>query len=122
MHEAVKLVPFVVLLTASTALLAREGTVGTEAKPGSQKTMPIDPKMRDQMMTTAKDMDQHLQELKMCLLHERSAAGNAGRTPQGAEREASDAQIQALEKSIEQLRQQLGNSPHYLDQTDPLLP
>lgn len=121
MKEAVKLVPVVVCLAASLSVYAQERTVA-EAKPGSQKMMVIDPKVRDQMMATTKEMDKEVRELKSCLNRERSAISNSGRPPSAAERAAADAQIQALEKSIQQLRDQAENGPHYLDQRDSLLP
>ncbi len=118
MKESVKLVPVLVLLTAAVTVLAQERTLGTEPKSSSQK---VDAKMHEEMKTTTKDLDAHLQELKSCLNHERSVASNSSR-PTSAEQEASDAQIQALEKSIRQLQEQLDARPHYIDQTNPLRP
>jgi LDH2 family malate/lactate/ureidoglycolate dehydrogenase len=122
MKEAVKLVPVVVLLTASASLLAQELTGGTEAKSSSQKMMVIDPKVRDDMMSTTQEMDRQVQELKTCVARERAAAASSGRPISPAEGAALDAQIQALQKSIQQLRQQTDNGPHYLDQKNSLRP
>jgi len=122
MQETVKLVPVLVVLTASLSILAQERTGGTEAKSSSEKMMVIDPKVREQMMATTKEMDRQVQELKTCLDRERSGAASSGRPTTPAERAASDSQIQALQKSIEQLRLQAANGPHYLDQADPLRP
>jgi len=110
MHEAVKLVPVVLLLTASSSLLAKERTVRTEPKPSSPK-----------MVTTAKDLDQRVMVLES-LVQERSAASNSGGSMSAAEREASDARINALQSSIRYLRDEQENGPRYLDQVDPLLP
>jgi len=121
MQEAAKIVSVVMLLTASASLLAQERTVGTGAKPSSRKMMVIDPKDHQQMVKTAKEMDQQLQELKMCVLHERSAC-NSDESTSAAEQGATDTQIQALQRSVDQLRHQLESSPRYLDQMDPLLP
>src|SRR5215831_5225240 len=95
MQETVKLVPVLVLLTASVSILAQERTGGTEPKSSSQQMMVIDPKVRDQMMATTKDMDKQLQELKTCVDRERAAAASTGRPITASEREALDAQIQA---------------------------
>src|SRR5262249_51010077 len=118
MKEAVKLVPVLVLLTAAVSVLAQERTLGTEPKPSPPKT---DAKMHGEMKGTTKDLDAHLQQLKSCLDHERSVASNSGRVT-SPEQDASDAQIQALEKSIQQLQEQLDARPHYLDQKNSLRP
>jgi len=122
MQKTVKLVPVLVLLTASVSILAQERTGGTEAKSSSQQMMVIDPKVRDQMMATTKDMDKQLQELKTCVDRERSTAASSGRPITASEREALDAQIQALQKSIQQLRQETEKGPHYLEGKNPLRP
>ncbi|HET6983857.1 MAG TPA: FlxA-like family protein [Myxococcaceae bacterium] len=118
MQEAVKLVPFIVLLTASFSLFAQERPVATGASASSKKVMVIDPKVRNEMMTTANEADKHLQELKTCVRRERETGGQTT----AAQRQALDAQITALEASIRQLQAQTENAPHYLDQNDPLLP
>jgi len=122
MQENVKLVPVLVLLTASVSILAQERSGGTEAKSSSQQMMVIDPKVRDQMMATTKDMDRQVQELKSCVDRERAAAASSGRPITAAERQALDAQIQELQRSIQQLRQQTENGPHYLEGKNPLRP
>ena len=101
MQETVKLVPVLVVLTASLSILAQERTGGTEAKSSSEKMMVIDPKVRDEMMSTTQAMDRQLQELKTRVDRERAAAAGSGRPITPAERTALDAQIQALEKSIQ---------------------
>jgi hypothetical protein len=122
MQETVKLVPVLVVLTASLSILAQERTGGTEAKSSSEKMMVIDPKVRDEMMSTTQAMDRQLQELKTRVDRERAAAASSGRPITPAERAALDAQIQALEKSIQQLQQETENGPHYLDQKNSLRP
>jgi chromosome segregation ATPase len=112
----VKTVALVVCLMAGVSL-AEDRTVPAGAKP-SQKAK-IDPKTQ-QLMNEANEMDQHLQELKSCLNHERAMSGESN--PAAAERQASDEQIQVLQRSIQQLRQQLESEPHYLDQTNKLRP
>ena len=118
MKENIKLVPVLILLTAALSVLAQERSLGTEPKSTSQKA---DAQKHEEMVTTAKDMDAQLQQLKSCLGHERSVSGNSGR-PASAEQAASDAQIQALQKSIQQLQDQLNARPHYLDQKNSLRP
>ena len=121
MQEVAKLVPVVVLLTASVSVLAQELAVSPETKRSSQKGTTIDPKTREEMRTTAREMDKQLQGLKTCLDHERSATKSG--LPPPEEQGASDAQIQALEMSIRQLREQLDGRPQYLDQSkNPLRP
>ena len=110
MHEAVKLVPVVLFLTASSSLLAKERTVRTEPKPSSQK-----------MVTSANDLDQRVMQLET-LVQERSAASTSAGSMSAAEREASDARINALQNSIRHLREEQETAPRYLDQVDPLLP
>ena len=122
MQGTIKLFPVLVLLTASLSILAEERTEGTETKSKSQEMMVIDPKVRDQMMETTKEMDKQLQELKTCVARERASAASSGRPISPAERASLDAQVQALQKSIQQLQQQTDNGPHYLDQKNPLRP
>src|SRR5262249_39622410 len=110
--------PLLVLLITGVSL-AQERTVAGDAKPTQSKAK-IDPKVQQQLMNNANEIDQHLQELKSCLNHERAGSGSSG--PMTAERQASDDQIQALQRSIAELRSQLENGPHYLDQTNKLRP
>lgn len=117
MHNPVKTVTLVVFLIAGISL-AEEQSV-----PSSAKTTPPKAKIdsrTQQLMNDTAEMDKHLQELKSCLGHERAMNGDS--SPTSAERQASDEQIQALQRSIEQLRQQLASEPHYLDQTNKLRP
>ena len=122
MQGSAKLVPVLVLMTASLSLFAQERGGGIEVKPSSKQMMVLDPKVRDEMMRTTKEMDSQLHELKTCVERERAAAARGGRPFTPAEGEALDAQIQALQKSIEQLQQQTENGPRYLDQKNPLRP
>jgi len=68
MHRAVKTVALVVFLMAGVSL-AEERPVPAGAKPTPQRAR-IDPKTQQQLMNDAREMDQHLQELKSCLDHE----------------------------------------------------
>src|SRR5262249_36641313 len=65
MQKAVKAAPLLVLLFTGVSL-AQERTVAADASPAQQKAK-IDPKMQQQLMKNAMEMDQHLQELKSCL-------------------------------------------------------
>ena len=116
MQESVKLVPVLVLLTANASLLAQERTGETEPKASSQKMTVIDSRMRDEILATTKDMDRQLEELKTGIERERAAAADPRRLVSPAEREALDAQILALQRSIQQLQQATENGPRYLDQ------
>jgi len=113
MKEVGKILPVVVILSASVATFAQAHSGGTEAKSSSSRMMVIDPKVRDQMMATTDQMDKQLQELKARVARQATPA---------SEREALDAQIQALQKSVRELKEQTEMGPHYLDQEDPLLP
>jgi len=117
MQNPLKTVTLVVFLMAGISL-AEEQSAPSSAKPAPPKAK-IDPRTQQLMNDTA-EMDKHLQELKSCLSHERAMSGDS--TPSATERQASDEQIQALQRSIEQLRQQLASEPHYLDQTNKLRP
>ena len=117
MKNPVKTVTLVVFLMAGISL-AEEQPAPSSAKPTQPKAK-IDPRTQQLMNETAQ-MDQHLQELKSCLDRERAMSGDS--SPTVAERRASDEQIQALQRSIQQLRQQLESEPRYLDQTNKLRP
>ena len=122
MKEAVKLVPVVVFLAVSVTIFARGPAMGLEGASSSQKMMVTDPRVRDDMMATSKEMGRQLEELKTCVNRERTAAASSGGPTTPAERAALDRQIQALQKSVQQLEQETENGPSYLDQKNPLRP
>jgi hypothetical protein len=115
MVTASKLVPVLTLLTTGAAMA--QSSAPAPKTPSSQKSsmkmMMLDPKMHQQMMGETKKMHDEMQNLKKAIADERAKGADPAR------QKASDEQIEALEKSIHTLRQQIETGPHYLEQTGP---
>ena len=97
------------LLIAGVSL-AQSTSPAAKPKSSTQKMMVLDPKMHQQMMGEAKKMHEEMQGVKKAIAAERAKGGDP------AMQQASDAQIQALEKSIHELQKQIESGPHYLPQ------
>ena len=79
-------------------------------KGSTQKMMMMDPKMHQQMMGECKKMDEQMAGMKKAIADERAKAGDP------AMQKASDAKIEALEKTIHELQKQIEAVPQYLPQ------
>jgi hypothetical protein len=119
MGTALKLLPVLTLLMTGVSIAQTTATKppAQQTKPKtSAKQMGMDPKMHDQMMADAKKMDAELQALKKSLADERAKGMDPA---QHAEMmKASDQQIEALQNTAKNLRQQLEATPKYLEQTN----
>jgi hypothetical protein len=85
-------------------------------KAGMQNMMMMDSKMHQQMMGKSKMMSQQMAGVKKAIADERAKAGDP------AMQKASDAKIEALEKSIHELQKQIEAVPQYLPQGSPNTP
>jgi len=122
MGNSLKVVAIIALILGD-ASMAQDGKASTKQRPSSGKAVVIDAEQHEQMKTSVKEMEEQIQSLKRCVTDERGEAGDSTRAAAAiAHQKASDAQIEALQKSVQQLRQQLDSSPHYVDQVNKLRP
>ena len=122
MQNSLKIVAIVALFLGG-ASIAQDGKPATKQKPSAGKMVVIDAEKHDQMKNNVKEMDEQIQALKRCVTDERGAGGDSNHDPAAiAHQRASDEQIEALQRSVKELRQQLETSPHYVDQTNKLRP
>ena len=98
------------------ALLIAGVSLGQSTSPAAtptgsmQKMMMMDPKMHQQMMGGCKKMNEQMAGMKKAIADERAKPGDS------AMQKASDAKIEALEKSIHELQKEIEAVPHYVPQ------
>ena len=120
MNTELKVLVVAGLLGASGAF-AQGTTGGSKAASSAPKTASkqyvMDAKMHDQMMNDLKRMDTEISSLKQQLVEERKKSIDpAHHQEMMAEQKASDQKIDSLQKTTQNLRQQVEQTPQYLPQ------
>src|SRR5262245_40620875 len=122
MQSSINVVAIIALLI-SGASIAQDGEAATSEKSWAGRMLVLDANKHRQMEMNGKEREEHLQALKQCTTHESGKGGYSNRAAAAiAHQRASEEEIEALQRSVKQLRHQLEASPHYLEQMNQLLP